>query len=70
MVKIKWRDDPITDGQKKMIENMSETAGMNNAIIPEFRGKTKGEASDYIGKYMNKCFISAYNEHEDAGDRI
>ena len=65
-----WRNDPVTEKQKQMIAGMQETAGMNGAIIPEFTGKTKVEAIDYISKYINECYQSAYNPHENAGDRI
>ena len=67
---MNWRNDGITEKQKQMIERMNETAGMNNAIIPPFIGSTKGEASDYIDKNIMACYYSAYNDHEDAGDRI
>jgi len=65
-----WRDDPMTEKQEKMIADMEETACMNGAFIPPFTGQTKGEACDYIGNYLNSCYVSAYNPHEDAGDRI
>ena len=67
---MSWRDDPITEKQKELIERMDEDAGMNGAILPLFTGKTKGEASDWISANMGKQYISAYCEHEDAGDRI
>jgi hypothetical protein len=67
---MSWRDDPITDRQKWMIETMIEDAGMNGAIpLPPFYGKTKGEASDWISENMGKQYES-FNCHENAGDRI
>ena len=65
-----WRDDPMTEKQEKMIADMEETSCMNGAFIPPFTGRTKGEACDYIGNYLHSCNASAYNPHEDAGDRI
>ncbi len=43
-----WRDDPITDKQKMLIEDMME---FSDYPLPRFTGTTKGEASDYIDKY-------------------
>ena len=67
---MSWRDDPITEKQEQMIATIEENACMNGAFIPPFTGETKGEACDYIGNYIHECYISAYNPHEDAGDRI
>ena len=68
--KRSWRDDPITEKQKQMIESIEENAGINGAIISKFIGTTKGEASDWISENIGKQCYSAYCEHEDAGDRI
>lgn len=65
-----WRDDPITEKQEQTIANMEENACMNDAFVPPFTGKTKGEASDYISNYIHSCYVSAYSPHEDAGDRV
>jgi len=43
-----WRDDPITEKQKALIEDMME---FSTYPLPRFTGSTKGEASDYIDKY-------------------
>lgn len=43
---IPWRDDPITDGQKKLIEEIRKKYN-----APEFTGTTKGDANTYIKKY-------------------
>lgn len=43
-----WRDDPITDKQKTLIDDMME---YSDYPLPQFTGTTKGEASDYIDKY-------------------
>ena len=66
---MSWRDNPITEKQERMIEYMEENAMMNDAFIPPFQGSTKGEASDYIGRYFHACYLSAYDPNEDAGDR-
>ena len=64
-----WRNDHITEKQKQLIESIKENAGINGAIITKFKGKTKGEASDWISENIGKQCYSAYCEHEDAGDR-
>ena len=43
-----WRNDPITQKQKDLIEEMQE---FSYYPLPKFEGKTKGEASDYISEY-------------------
>lgn len=67
---MSWRDDPITEKQNEMIAKIEEDAIMNNAFIPPFQGNTKGEAADWISANIHVCHCSAYNPHEDAGDRI
>ena len=68
---MNWRTDKITEKQKQMIAIIEENAIMNNALVPSFSGSTKGEASDYISKYLHESCLSAYLEviHDDAGDR-
>lgn len=66
---MNWRNDPITEKQEQMIANIEENAIINGAFIPPFHGNTKGEACDYISNYIYACHLSAYNPHEDAGDR-
>lgn len=68
--KRNWRDDPITEKQAQLIADIEMQADMSYAAIPSFTGKPKGEACDYIGKYVVRCHYSDYNPHEDAGDRI
>lgn len=65
-----WKNDPITEKQNQMIARIEEDAMMNNAFIPPFDGKTKGDACDYINKYIHASHISAFNLHGDAGDRV
>ena len=65
-----WRSDPITEKQEQMIANIEEDAMMNGAIIPLFSGKTKGDACDYINNYIHASHISAFDFHDDAGDRV
>ena len=67
---MNWRDDPITDKQEAMIAQIEEDACMNDALIPPFHGQTKGDASDYISAYLGASHYSAYNPHEEAGDRV
>ena len=66
---MNWRNDPITEKQEQMIANIEENAIINGAFIPPFHGNTKGEACDYISNYIYACYLSAYNPHEDAGNR-
>ena len=43
-----WRDFEITEKQKQFIEELQE---FSDYPLPEFKGTTKGEASDYIEKW-------------------
>ena len=43
-----WRLRPITDKQKKYIDEMQNYSPYP---LPKFEGKTRGEAADYIDKY-------------------
>ena len=45
---MSWREDKITEKQKQLIEEMQE---FSDYSLPEFKGTTKGEASDYIDKW-------------------
>ena len=67
-----WSNDPMTEKQKEMIASMQENAGINGALpLPDFNGKTKGEACDYIQANLHRVYETMdYLEHEDAGDRI
>lgn len=53
MSKNNWRNDAPTEKQLAFIEVIYKT--VNQSIcrekIPKFKGKTKGEACDYISKY-------------------
>lgn len=52
-----WRSDPATEKQLTLIAQIQEDAGINGAMpLPPFRGKTKGEASDYIVNNYGKQF--------------
>ena len=67
---LDWRIEPATERQKRKIESMRETAGMNGAIIPPpFTGTTKGEACDYIAHYISNIYRSVDCD-DNAGDRI
>lgn len=65
-----WRNDPITDKQKRMISEMQEDAGMNGSWIPPFNGTTKGDACDYIHDNLRTVYRSFFTPHEEAGDRV
>lgn len=65
-----WQDEPMTEKQKNMIQEMNEQARANDAWIPPFTGKTKGEAYNYIHNYLRAIHYSLYNPHEDGGDRV
>lgn len=67
-----WRKDSVTEKQLSMIQSMQETASINGAIpLPEFHGKTKGEACDYIQENIHKQYDSFdVNSHaSNYGDR-
>lgn len=49
---MSWRDDPITDKQLELIRNMDD---FSEWPLPPFTGTTKGEASDYIDKWIGKA---------------
>lgn len=49
---MSWRDDPVTDKQLEMIRNMDD---FSEWPLPPFTGTTKGEASDYIDKWIGKA---------------
>lgn len=52
-----WRDDPVTEKQLDYCHELSENSPYN---IPQFNGRTKGEASDYIDKYAKQAHESAW----------
>ena len=47
---MSWRNDPITKKQKALIDNMYD---FSEYPLPVFTGRTKGEASDFIDKYIS-----------------
>ena len=49
---MSWRDDPATEKQLAYIQEMQE---FSEFPLPSFEGKTKGEASDYINKYIEQA---------------
>ena len=58
------KDEPITEKQKKFIENIMDFA---EPTPPEFKGTTKKEASLYISKYAHRvnsdawCTVNGYD---------
>lgn len=49
--KKSWRDDPVTEKQLNLIIEMNE---FSEWPLPAFTGTTKGEACDYINKWIGK----------------
>lgn len=61
---MSWRNDPITEKQKAMISDMME---FSEYPLQKFTGKTKGEASDYIDKYIaisHQTLLDYYDESQ------
>lgn len=57
-----WRKEPITQKQKEYIEEMQK---VSHFPLPQFDGKTKGEACDYIEKYREFAYMNLWAiEHE------
>lgn len=52
-----WRLRPITEEQKKCINDMQE---FSEYPLPKFEGETRGEASDYIEKYSKIAHESSW----------
>jgi len=52
---MSWRDDPATEKQLETIRNMHE---FSEWPLPKFTGKTKGEAADYIDRWIAKAHES------------
>ena len=52
-----WRDEEITENQKRYIEEMNE---FSEYPLPVFKGTTKGEASDYIDKWSKLAHESSW----------
>ena len=47
-----WRNDPVTDKQRELIHDMRTHSDWP---LPAFTGTTKGEASDYIDRWIAKA---------------
>ena len=64
-----WRNDLPTEEQIVYIKEMQE---FSEFPLPKFEGKTKGEASDYIDKWIKTAHYKFdYDSHGDNfGDRI
>lgn len=60
-----WRFDPITEKQKAYIFEMQE---FSELPLPVFHGKIKGEASNYINRYIKIAHESILEHHENWGD--
>ena len=59
-----WRLDPATEKQKAYIAEMQE---FSEYPLPLFAGKTKGEAMEYIAKYIKIAHERILEHHEDWG---
>lgn len=59
-MKVIWRDKEPTEKQLEEIAYIREFSAYNP---PLFKGTTRGEASDYIGRYGKLA-------HEDVGGRM
>jgi len=60
-----WRSKPITEKQKKYIEEMHE---FSEYPLPTFEGTTRGEASDYIDKwtkFAHEYLVDPYEIKQD-----
>lgn len=53
-----WRQEPIT---KKQITYIAEMQKVSHFPLPQFDGKTKGEAWDYINKYSELTYINLWS---------
>lgn len=51
-----WRFEEISIAQLEYIHEMQKEAVRRNFHLPEFKGTTKGEASDYIRTYEGKQY--------------
>lgn len=70
-----WRNDPITDKQKEMIDSIHNACEYLGGSLDVFNGTTKGEACDYISKHAHLLKIasdlySVEHDLDNAGDRI
>jgi hypothetical protein len=65
---MNWRNDPVTDKQRKYIAEMME---FSEFPIPKFTGKTKCEASDYIEKWSKQAHqgFDYDSQGDNFGDR-
>ena len=54
---MSWREEPATEKQLQCIQDMQE---LSEYPLPEFTGSTKGEASDYISKYIARSHDSSW----------
>lgn len=55
---MSWRDDPITDKQKSLIEWMEDQQFF--PLKDVFTGTTKGEAHDFIDEYLDLAIRGHY----------
>lgn len=56
-----WRGDPVTGSQRNLIDNIT------SLIHVEFKGKNKGDAADFIDKYLSSAQSMHYCNEVEAG---
>ena len=59
-----WREENATEKQLKMISDMND---FSEYQLPKFTGTTKGEASDYINRYIGLSHESILGLDESRG---
>lgn len=62
-----WRNDPHTEKQLNLILEMHE---FSEIPLPEYTGKTKGDAADFINKWISTSHERIYNIRDDYGDIV
>ena len=61
-----WREQPITVKQAELISDMQEFTMLP---IPAFKGKNRGEASDYIRMYRKTAFTKIDPKEDSYGNQ-
>lgn len=63
---LDWKNKPITEKQQKLIAEMNE---FSSYPLPDFNGKTRGEAAGWIDKNMKLAHTSTVDLTTRAGSR-
>ena len=64
---MSWRNDPVTEKQMQLIQDIQEFSEYHP---PAFKGKTKGEASDYINAHIKLAHERILPYDDNYGDII